>query len=59
SGVGSSLIRSAVRQFGPETSVSLIANEASPAARFYESLGLAQHRFYKFYCGQVEATEFS
>ena len=34
--------------------MSLIANEATPAAAFYEELGLRQHRYYKFYCGTAK-----
>ena len=34
--------------------MSLIANEATPAASFYEEFGLRQHRYYKFYCGTVK-----
>ena len=36
-----------------EASISLIANEATPAAAFYEELGLRQHRYFKFYAGRV------
>ena len=36
-------------------SISLIANEATPAAAFYEDLGLRQHRYYKFYAGTADA----
>ena len=38
-----------------EASISLIANEATPAAAFYEELGLRQHRYFKFYAGRVGA----
>jgi ribosomal protein S18 acetylase RimI-like enzyme len=52
-GLGRSLIEHAVENSGPGTTVSLIANEQSAAAKFYEKLGLSQHPYYKFYCGRV------
>ena len=52
-GIGRQLVRHVVRQHGKSAAVSLIANERSQAARFYESLGLQQHKTYKFYCGMV------
>ena len=54
SGHGRSLVRHLLDTLGEsDASVSLIANEATPAAAFYQELGLRQHRYYKFYCGTV------
>lgn len=52
-GIGRRLVHHAILQHGKSATVSLIANERSKAARFYESLGLQQHKTYKFYCGTV------
>lgn len=55
-GIGHALIDQLmddIGQQGGDVSMSLIANEATPAAKFYEMLGLKQHRYYKFYCGTV------
>ena len=54
SGHGRSLVRYLLdRLGGSDAPMSLIANEATPAAVFYQELGLRQHRYYKFYCGTV------
>ena len=54
SGHGRNLVRHLLDRLGEQdASVSLIANEATPAAAFYQELGLRQHRYYKFYCGTV------
>ena len=54
SGHGRKLVRHLLDGLGESgTSMSLIANEATPAAAFYQELGLRQHRYYKFYCGTV------
>ena len=56
SGHGRGLIRHLLDTLGnTEASISLIANEATPAAAFYEELGLRQHRYFKFYAGRVNA----
>ena len=55
SGHGRRLVRHLLDKLGEsDVSMSLIANEATPAAAFYEELGLRQHRYYKFYCGTVK-----
>ena len=57
SGHGRRLVRHLLDKIGESNvsiSMSLIANEATPAAAFYEELGLRQHRYYKFYCGTVK-----
>ena len=55
SGHGRRLVRHLLDKIGEsKVSMSLIANEATPAAAFYEELGLRQHRYYKFYCGTVK-----
>ena len=55
SGYGQKLVRHLLDKLGEsDVSMSLIANEATPAAAFYEELGLRQHRYYKFYCGNVK-----
>ena len=51
-GIGRALIEDLLRSLGTQVSVCLVAHEGAPAAAFYEKLGLAQHRYYKFYCGQ-------
>ena len=54
SGHGRKLVRHLLDGLGEsDTSMSLIANEATPAAAFYQELGLRQHRYYKFYCGTM------
>ena len=58
SGHGRKLVRHLLDRLGDsDTSMSLIANEATPAAAFYQELGLRQHRYYKFYCGTVNRGE--
>ena len=54
-GVGHALVRQLMDNLDlrSDVSMSLIANEATPAAQFYEMLGLQQHNHYKFYCGTV------
>ena len=54
-GVGHALVRQLLDNLDlqSDVSMSLIANEATPAAKFYEMLGLKQHNYYKFYCGTV------
>ncbi|MBN1219171.1 MAG: GNAT family N-acetyltransferase [Anaerolineae bacterium] len=54
SGVGRLLLEYAVENAGPGTTVSLIANERTGAAKFYEALGLFQHPYYKFYSGTIQ-----
>ena len=55
SGHGRRLVRHLLDKLGEsDVSISLIANEATPAAAFYEEFGLRQHRYYKFYCGTVK-----
>ena len=55
SGHGRRLVRHLLDKLGEsDVSMSLIANEATPAAAFYEEFGLRQHRYYKFYCGTVK-----
>ena len=55
SGHGRRLVLHLLDKIGESNvSMSLIANEATPAAAFYEELGLRQHRYYKFYCGTVK-----
>ena len=49
--IGYSLIRHATKDLGLDVSISLVANEATEAAAFYQKLGLSQHRHYKFYTG--------
>lgn len=54
SGHGRRLVPHLLDKLGEsDVSMSLIANEATPAAAFYEELGLRQHRYYKFYCGTI------
>ena len=55
SGHGRKLVRHLLSKLGDRVSVSLIANEKSTAASFYEDLGLRQHECYKFYCGTLIA----
>lgn len=56
SGRGRGLIRHLLDSLGgTRASISLIANRTTPAARFYEALGLRQHQRYKFYTGTVRA----
>ena len=58
SGHGRKLVRHLLDRLGDsDTSMSLIANEATPAAAFYQELGLRQHRYYKFFCGTVNRGE--
>lgn len=52
-GVGTALVSSISETFGRSVSVSLVANQHSDAARFYEKLGLRQHPRYKFYSGRI------
>ena len=55
SGHGRRLVRHLLDTLGEaRVSISLIANEATPAAAFYEELGLRQHRYYKFYAGTAD-----
>jgi ribosomal protein S18 acetylase RimI-like enzyme len=54
SGHGRNLVRHLLARLGEsDASMSLIANEATPAAAFYQELGLRRHRYYKFYYGTV------
>ena len=56
SGRGRGLIRHLLDSLGgTRASISLIANRTTPAAKFYEELGLRQHQRYKFYAGTVRA----
>ena len=56
SGHGRRLVRHLLDTLGEaNVSISLIANEATPAAAFYEDLGLRQHRYFKFYAGMAGA----
>ena len=54
-GIAKALVGHAVASLRAErdVSVTLIANQMSPAARFYEHLGLSQHPVYKFYTGRL------
>ncbi len=52
-GIGKSLISYAISQLGKNISISLIANQNTDAAAFYEKLGLSKHKYYKFYCGEI------
>lgn len=54
-GIGRQLVHHVVAQHGKSAGISLIANEESQAARFYESLGLRQHETNRFYFGTVRA----
>ena len=56
SGHGRRLVRHLLDTLGDaKVSISLIANEATPAAAFYEELGLRQHRYFKLYVGTANA----
>ena len=51
---GRGLVRHLLDSLGEaDVSISLIANETTPAAAFYEELGLRQHRYFKFYAGRA------
>ena len=52
-GIARALIGCVLEDFSIDTVVSLIVNEKSDAAIFYERLGLSQNRQYKFYSGHI------
>ncbi len=53
-GIAKSLVDYALKRLGNKVSLSLIANERTDAAKFYENLGLSQHKYYKFYTGKIK-----